>query len=134
MLELNEGFLDQLGLGGLPEQGRHELLSKVYTQLELSVGTSLSSGMSDAQIDEFEAFIDHDEVRTLEWLHAHEPAWLESSDAGALDMYQFASLKWLALYRPDYPQVVNDALADIRLELFENRGAIRAHFSTSAPA
>ena len=134
MLELNEEFLDQLGLGGLPEQGRHELLAKVYAQLELSVGTSLSSGLSDDQMDEFEAFIDHDEARTIEWLHAYEPAWLESSDAGALDIYDYASLHWLTLHRPDYPKVVNDALADIRLELFENREAIRTHFSQRATA
>lgn len=129
MLELNEEFLDQLGLGGLTEQGRHELLSRVWAQLELSVGTELSAGMSDDQMDEFEAFIDHDEGRTLEWLHAHEPTWTSLSDAGEIDMYDFASMQWLALHRPDYRQVVNDKLADIRLELFENRDAIRTHFS-----
>lgn len=128
-MQLSEEFLATIGLGDLPEQGRRKLLSKVSLQLETSVGIALSEGLSDEQLDEFGAFVNHDEARTIDWLDATSPGWQGRLNQGDAQLYDHASMLWLAMHRPDYREVIADTLADIKLDLLENRDAIRDCFS-----
>jgi len=67
------------------------MLAHIYETLELRVGMRLADQMTDAQLDEFEAFID------------------KNDEEGAL--------KWLETNFPDYKQVVADELEKLKGEI-----------------
>src|SRR5688572_114134 len=74
MFNLDDDFLQSLGLGGLPDDQKQAFLQHVYDELELRVGTRLSEGMSDQQLSEFEKLIDsNDEKGALAWLESNRP-------------------------------------------------------------
>lgn len=74
MFQLNDDLLQELGLGGLPASEKNKMLNHIYETLELRVGMRLAEQMSDAQLDEFESFIDrNDEAGALHWLETNFP-------------------------------------------------------------
>lgn len=74
MIKLDNQFLEDVGLGALPDSEKKDMLRHIYEQLELRVGTRLASGMTDAQLDEFEALINNqDEAGALKWLETNFP-------------------------------------------------------------
>lgn len=98
MFTLDDDFLQSLGLGAMPEDQKAAFLQHIYEELELRVGTRLSDGMSDQQLEEFEKLIDaNDEPGALKWLEAH---------------------------RPDYKDVVAEELEKLKQEIIANRDVI----------
>jgi hypothetical protein len=93
MFQLDDNLLRELGLGDLPAEEKNKMLAHIYETLELRVGMKLAEQMSDAQLDEFEGFIDRND------------------EAGAL--------KWLETNFPDYKQVVADELDKLKAEIKE---------------
>lgn len=91
MFRLDDNLLQELGLGDLPASEKNKMLAHIYETLELRVGMKLAEQMSDAQLDEFEGFIDRND------------------EAGAL--------KWLETNFPDYKQVVADELDKLKGEI-----------------
>src|SRR5690606_39862551 len=73
MFQLDDKFLEDLGLGELPAEQRKAFLEHVYSQLELRVGTRLSEGLSEEQLSEFESFVDRDTEKVREWVQKHAP-------------------------------------------------------------
>lgn len=74
MFQLDDNLLRELGLGDLPTEEKNKMLAHIYETLELRVGMKLAEQMSDAQLDEFEAFIDrNDEAGALKWLETNFP-------------------------------------------------------------
>ena len=74
MFQLNDDFLQSVGLGGMPDDQRQAFLQHLYEELELRVGTRLSEGMSDDQLAQFEKLIDaNDDRGALAWLEANRP-------------------------------------------------------------
>lgn len=136
MFQLDEKFLDDLGLNDLPAEQKQAFLEHVYSQLELRVGTRLSEGLSDEQLAEFESFIDRDMDKVRAWVSQHaadyqtDPAYIQLRQAagdGADEdavLAEYASLKWLGLNRPDYRDVVKQVLDEIKQEIISNRDAI----------
>lgn len=94
MLKLDNNLLDELGLGGLPEDQKRAMLQHIYDTLELRVGTNLANQMTDRQLEEFEKFID---------------------DGG--DANQAQALQWLEMNLPNYKQVVNDVFEELKQEI-----------------
>ncbi|HEX7195621.1 MAG TPA: DUF5663 domain-containing protein [Candidatus Limnocylindria bacterium] len=79
MIRIDEEMLAEVGLGDLPTPHRNELLTALYSELELRVGFELANAMTDAQLSEFEAFIDtEDEAGALAWLQTHFPDYRET--------------------------------------------------------
>ena len=136
MFQLDDKFLQDVGLGGLPEEQRKLFLDHFREQLELRVGTRLSEGLSDAQLEEFESFIDRKDDRVNAWLAANVPSYEEDTiyqqlKAGAPEnipqnviLAEYASLKWLGLNRPDYKDVVTQTMNELKAEIIANRDAI----------
>lgn len=91
MFQLDDNLLKELGLGELPAAEKNKMLAHIYETLELRVGMKLAEQMTDAQLDEFEGFIDRND------------------EAGAL--------KWLETNFPDYKQVVADELEKLKSEI-----------------
>ncbi|MGH7156861.1 MAG: DUF5663 domain-containing protein [Candidatus Saccharimonadales bacterium] len=98
MFQLDDNLLRELGLGDLPAAEKNKMLAHIYETLELRVGMKLAEQMSDAQLDEFEGFIDRND----------EPG----------------ALKWLETNFPDYKQVVADELEKLKTEIKQQAPAI----------
>lgn len=91
MFKLDNNFLEELGLGALPEQDKSAMLNHIYETLEMRVGMKLAEQMTNEQLDEFEGFIDRND----------EPG----------------ALKWLETNFPNYKQVVADELEKLKAEV-----------------
>jgi hypothetical protein len=98
MFKLDNNLLEELGLGSLPPSEKNKMLSHIYETLELRVGMRLASQMSDAQLDEFESFID------------------SNNESGALN--------WLETNFPNYKDVVADELDKLKTEIKSQAPAI----------
>lgn len=91
MFKLDDNLLRELGLGSLPPAEKNRMLGHIYETLEMRVGMTLANQMTDAQLTEFESFIDGND------------------EAGAL--------KWLESNFPNYKQVVADELEKLKVEI-----------------
>ncbi len=138
MFQIDDTFLQEVGLGALPAEQKQAFLAYFREQLELRVGTKLSEGLSDEQLAEFEAFMERDETRVDEWVARYAPEYASdtiyqqlktSAPAGTPDLVvlaEYASLKWLGLNRPDYRDVVGAVMKELRDETAANKDAILA--------
>lgn len=136
MFQLDDKFLQDLGLDQLPEDQKQAFKEHIYSQLELRVGTRLSDGLSDAQLAEFESFVDRNTPKVQAWIAAHAPDYLNDESYKQLKtnapqnadeqviLAEYASLKWLGLNRPDYQQVVAQVIEELKQEIRSNRDAI----------
>jgi isocitrate lyase len=136
MFQLDDKFLQELGLDQLPENEKQAFKDHIYSRLEIEVGTRLSDGLSEAQLSEFESFVDRDDEKVMAWIANNVPDYqtdpsyqqLVASVPQGVDqaavMAEYASLKWLSLNRPDYRQVVAAVLEELKREIIGNRDAI----------
>ncbi len=136
MFQLDDQFLADIGLNDLPEDQKKPFLQHIYEELELRVGTRLSDGLSDAQLEEFEKIIDRDQATIEGWLANYVPQYandevfkrmqtatgLPANDPGL--RAEYVATKWLEVNRPDYRQVVAEVLAELKAEITANRDTI----------
>ena len=104
MIKLDDDLLKELGLDGLPAEEKKKFLAHLYETLEMRVGMKLAEQMSDAQLSEFEQFIDrNDEAGALRWLETNFPNY---KDVVAAEFEKLkAEVKQLA------PQILASSLA-----------------------
>ena len=145
MFRLDDQFLKDIGLDGLPEEQKKPFLQHIYSELELRVGTRLSDGLSDAQLEEFESIIDRDQEKVQAWLAEHAPQYaqedgfmklqqatnLPANDEGLVAEY--TATKWLEVNRPDYREVVKQVLDQLKTEIMTNKDAILGGMSQQQP-
>lgn len=136
MFAIDDKFLQELGLDQLPEDQKQAFKEHIYSELELRVGVRLSEGLSDAQLSEFESFVDKDEAKVRTWVTAHVPNYaadpvftqLKAGSPAQLSeadmLAEYASLKWLAMNRPNYRDVVAQVLEELKREIMSNRDTI----------
>lgn len=136
MFQLDDKFLQDIGLGDLPEDQRKAFLQHIYDELELRVGTKLSEGMSENQMAEFESFVDRDEDKVRGWFADNMPDYVTRPDyqqfatsapegTPEVDVLsEFASLKWLEINRPDYRQIVAQELETLKQEIISQKDTI----------
>ena len=136
MFQLDDKFLQDIGLGDLPEDQRKAFLQHIYDELELRVGTKLSEGMSEQQMSEFESFVDREEDKVRGWLASNMPDYATRPDyqqfassapegTSEVDVLsEFASLTWLELNRPDYRQIVAAELEALKQEIISQKDTI----------
>ena len=147
MFQLDDQFLTDIGLADLPEEQKKPFLQHVYDQLEYRVGIRLSEGMSDTQLEEFEAIIDRKEDVVNNWIQTYAPAYeteevfQKIQQASGLEAHnpalkaEYAATKWLEVNRPDYRDVVSKTLEDLKAEINQSKGAILGEGTEpSAPA
>ena len=136
MFQLDDKFLEDVGLGGLPDDQKKLFLDHFREQLELRVGAQLSEGLSEAQLSEFESFMDRDMQRVTAWLDANvpdfdsDPVYVQRKANVPQNVPQnavlseYASLKWLGINRPNYREVVTKTIEALKKEISENRDVI----------
>ncbi len=136
MFQLDDKFLQEVGMGELPEEQKSAFLQHIYEELELRVGTKLADSLTDVQLSEFEGFVDKDGEKVSKWLAENIPNYLDNEDykkfvsSAPADsdqkslMAEYTSLKWLQKNRPDYKEVVASELAKLREEITANKDKI----------
>ena len=136
MFRLDDQFLKDIGLDKLPEDQKKPFLQHIYSELELRVGTRLSDGLSDAQLEEFESIIDRNQDKIEQWLADHAPNYAQEEAFAKLQkatnlpandprlVAEYTATKWLEVNRPDYRDVVAAVLEELKKEIVSNRDAI----------
>ncbi len=136
MFQLDEKFLEEIGLNELPEEQKKPFLQHIYDELELRVGTKLSDGMTDEQLSEFESIIDRKDNIVVAWLKKFAPDYKNDSGFSQLQKAtglneddstlraEYAATKWLEVNRPDYRNVVSEVLEGLKKEVIASRDVI----------
>lgn len=136
MFQLDDKFLADIGLNDLPDDQKQPFLQHIYEELELRVGTRLSDGLSDAQLEQFEKIIDRDQATIDGWIAQYAPNFTQDEvfqrmqQTTKLDpadpnlKAEFVATKWLEVNRPDYRQVVAQVLDELKKEIIANRDTI----------
>ncbi len=148
MFQLDDNFLQEVGLEALPDEQKQAFLRHIYEELELRVGTKLSEGMTEQQMGEFEAFVDQKEDTVRGWFEKNMPEYASNQDFVQMKqtapegvseltvMCEYGSLKWLEMNRPDYREVVAHELDALKEEIKNSAASIleASHSEDSAQA
>ena len=135
MFQINESFLEGLGLESMNEDDKKNFLEYVQDQMELRIGERISSDMDNEKQDEFAKLADGDEAITNEvkmrYPHFEDDevytSILDSSDGNKeIATNQYATLKWLEENCPNYQEVVRKTIDEIRKEIKDNKDQILA--------
>ena len=136
MFQLDDKFLEDVGLSAMPEEQKKPFLQHIYDELELRVGTKLSEGMSDGQLEEFESIIDRKDDVITQWLSKYAPDYHNDQSFGRIQQAtgldindpglraEYTATKWLEVNRPDYRDVVASVLDELKKEISSNKDTI----------
>lgn len=128
-MEIDEKFLNEVGLSGMPEEKKREFLKRTKAELEVRVGREISKGLSPEQIKEFEALSEGDQ-RVIKKLVFEmdsdfrddkvyqlilERSGKEKGDWDTLGEY--LSVRWIQKNRPDYREVVERVTEELKNEI-----------------
>lgn len=94
-MEFDEKFLQEMGLSAMPEDQKQKFLDYVQEELEVRIGERISKGLTETQLNEFDAISDP----------------LEAA-------------KWLEENRPDYREIVTRTIEEIKEEIRANRAKL----------
>jgi hypothetical protein len=127
MFKLDNEFLIELGLGALPADEKNKMLAHIYETLEMRVGMKLAEQMTDAQLDEFESYINrNDEAGALTWLETNFPNY-KNVVAEELEKLK-AEISQVA------PQIVSDSMNNAQLADGAGAPSQQAPQEQAAPA
>lgn len=91
-MEFDDKFLQEMGLMAMPEGERQKFLDYIREELEIRIGERISRGLTEAQLNEFDAITD-----------------------------QVEAAKWLEKNRPDYREIVTRTIEEMKAEIRANR-------------
>ncbi|MBR3328987.1 hypothetical protein IKG29_00445 [Candidatus Saccharibacteria bacterium] len=94
-MEFNEQFLQEMGLSAMPEDQKQKFLDYVQEELEIRIGERISKGLTETQLNEFDMITDPVEAT-----------------------------KWLERNRPDYREIVNRTIEEMKEEIRANRNKL----------
>ena len=94
-MEFDEKFLQEMGLSAMPEDQKQKFLDYVQEELEIRIGERISRGLTETQLNEFDMITDPVEAA-----------------------------KWLEKNRPDYREIVNRTINEMKEEIRANRAKL----------
>lgn len=106
-LQLDDNFLNDLGLGGIPDQEKQTFLLQILEMLESRVSLRLAEELTDEQVIEFEQIAPRE----------------DDTEETSIQKQQAAD-DWLKENHPDYENLVNEELAQLKHDLESNLNAI----------
>lgn len=136
MYNIDDSFLESVGLGGLPAEQKGGFLQYAQDQLEIRIGEKMSSNLSEAQLDEFEKIIDNDQDTLNRWLaqlgnYKENEVYkklLENAGGESPEMINdFVTAAWLGKNCPNYQALIDDSMKEIREEIIANKDQILAN-------
>ena len=84
-----------MGLSAMPADKKQDFLNYIQEELEVRIGERISKGLSEAQLQEFDAITSTEEAAV----------WLEKN-------------------RPDYREIVNRTIEEMKNAIAKNRGRL----------
>lgn len=97
-MQFDEQFLQEMGLSAMPEEKKQKFLAYAQEELEVRVGERISEGLSEEQLAEFDQIVDPSEAN-----------------------------EWLERNRPDFREIVERAIAEMKQEIRANRSRLIAN-------
>ena len=94
-MEFNDQFLQEMGLSAMPEDQKQKFLDYVQEELEIRIGERISKGLTPTQLNEFDMITDPMEAAL-----------------------------WLERNRPDYREIVNRTINEMKEEIRANRAKL----------
>ena len=94
-MEFDEKFLQEMGLSAMPEEEKQKFLDYLQEELEVRIGERISRGLTEVQLNEFDMITD-----------------------------QAEATKWLEINRPDYREIVNRTIEEMKAEIRANRNKL----------
>lgn len=94
-MKFDESFLKEVGLVALPENQKQAFLEYVEDEVDVRIGEKISEGLPEGKLDEFNRCENDDEA-----------------------------LEWLEKNRPDFREIVDKVVSDIKEEIYRNREKI----------
>ena len=91
-MQFDDKFLQDMGLSAMPEDQKQKFLDYVQEELEVRIGERISKGLTEAQLAEFDQISDPNEAT-----------------------------RWLEKNRPDYREIVNRTIEEMKEEIRANR-------------
>ena len=94
-MHFDEQFLQDMGLSAMPENQKQAFLDYIQGELELRIGERIAKGLTEEQLTEFDAITEQSEAT-----------------------------RWLEKNRPDYREIVNRTIEDMKSEIRANRARL----------
>ena len=94
-MQFDEKFLQEMGLSAMPEEMKQDFLNYVQEELEVRIGERISKGLTETQLNEFDMITDPTEAA-----------------------------RWLEKNRPDYREIVNRTIEEMKAEIRANRAKL----------
>ena len=94
-MKLDDKFLQEMGLSEMPDGRKQTFLAYIQEELEVRIGKRISQGLTPAQLSEFDMIEDPTEA-----------------------------VNWLEKNRPDYHEIVNHAIEEMKQEIRANRNRL----------
>ena len=128
-MKFDDNFLSEVGLSNLPEDQKQAFLDHVQEELEIRVGTKMSEGLSEAQIEEFEGIMENNQqvirkvVGELGMEFRTDPIYKKilqkyGVTEGTWDIIsEYLSVKWIQKNRSDYHDIVLVTLRELKDEI-----------------
>ena len=91
-MQFDENFLQEMGLSSMPEDQKQAFLDYIQEELEVRIGERISEGLSEVQLNQFDLITD-----------------------------QAEATKWLETNRPDYHEIVERTITELKDEIRANR-------------
>lgn len=91
-MQFDEQFLAEMGLSAMPAGQKQKFLDYVQEELEVRIGERISKGLTEVQLNEFDMIND-----------------------------QAEAARWLEKNRPDYREIVNRTIEELKAEIRANR-------------
>lgn len=135
MYSIDDSFLESVGLGGMPAEQKSNFMQYAQDQLEVRIGEKMSEGLSEDQLDEFEKIIDNDAATINKWLESigdykNNEIYQKLVTAAGGESQEvtndFVTAAWLSQNCPQYEQIINSSMNDLREEITANKDQILA--------
>lgn len=94
-MQFDDKFLQEMGLQAMPEDQKQAFLNYVQEELEVRIGERISRGLTEVQLNEFDMIADPAEAA-----------------------------EWLEKNRPDYREIVNRTIEEMKDEIRANRSKL----------
>jgi hypothetical protein len=94
-MQFDENFLQEMGLSAMPEDTKKKFLAYIEEEVEVRIGERISRGLTEAQLNEFDQITN-------------------PRDAA----------RWLERNRPDYRQIVDRTIEEMKEEIRANRNRL----------
>lgn len=131
MFELDEKFFEEIGVNRMPKEEAEAFKQHARDELESRVGERIIDGFSTEKIDEFEKLVEDVPGEVERWIAQNSPDFRNDEVYQKLLNYnngqetrqtlvEYASMKWLQVNRPDFPQILAIVTDELQKELRAN--------------